>query len=61
VNPAHNVPSQHSGSVGPHAVPAAPQPQYSAAAQKPVVLFENGTQQPVSHCSLVVQVGRQPA
>jgi hypothetical protein len=55
------VPSQHAGSVGPHDVPAPPQPQYSAAAQKPVVLFENGTQQPVSHCASVVQVGRQPA
>jgi hypothetical protein len=42
-------------------VPAAPQPQNSAAAQKPDVVLENGTQQPVSHCSLVVQVGRQPA
>ena len=59
--PAHTVVSQHWGLVGPHAVPAVPQPQNSALAQKPLVLFENGTQQPVSHWSFVVQFGRQPA
>jgi hypothetical protein len=45
----------------PHDAPWAPQLQYSAAAQKPLLVFEKGTQQPVSHWSLVVQVGRQPA
>jgi hypothetical protein len=60
--PAHTVPSQHAEFIRPpHGAPCAPQVQYCAAAQKPVVLFEKGTQQPVAHCALVVQVGRQPA
>ena len=58
--PAQVVPSQHAGLFGPHAAPSAPQLQNCAAAQKPLVLFEKGTQQPVSHCALVVQFGRQP-
>jgi hypothetical protein len=47
--PAQTVFSQHEGLFGPHAAPVAPQLQYWAAAQKPVGLFEKGTQQPVSH------------
>jgi hypothetical protein len=58
--PAQVVPSQHAGLFGPHAAVSAPQLQNCAAAQKPLVLFEKGTQQPVSHCALVVQFGRQP-
>ena len=59
--PAQVVPSQHAGLFGPQLAPSAPQLQYAAGAQKPFVLFEKGTQQPVSHCAFVVQASRQPA
>lgn len=60
--PAQIVPSQQVGRSGPQGCAAGVHEQYRASAQKPVVLLENGTQQPVSgQSSSVVQVGRQPA